>query len=98
MHKKMCRHQELCNILLLVYVRNGSVLADDDDPSGYARAGMKIAHAFVPLELGTINLRIGTSTLEARPLMKKILSLLNVQALVWRFLCTKNICKTVLNT
>merc|ERR1711907_379793 len=37
--------------LLLVYVRNVNVLADDD-PSGYARAGMKICPCFCSVRTG----------------------------------------------
>ena len=53
MHKKMCSASRASAIfLLLVYVRNGSVLADDDDPSGYTRAGMKICPCFCSVRTG----------------------------------------------
>ena len=97
--QKMCSASRASAIfLLLVYVRNGSVLADDDDPSGYTRAGMKICPCFCSVRTGDDQSPYWDEHFGSETLDEKILSLLNVQALVWRFLCTKNICKTVLNT
>ena len=90
--KKCARHQEPLQYSCCLFTfENGSVLADDSDPSGYTRAGMKD----LPVLLFRQNWddqspywdeHFGSETLD-----EKILSLLNVQALVWRFLCTVKI-------